>query len=467
MKSPARTHQIYAFSLALWSALVCLNASAQIQSNSVPGAQAPLTAQERLDAIRQSLVEASLKASTRVSSTTWLDRQGSLRENSTFKNNLEVAGVKVIGFERDDTGTAKARLQIPNGSYQNTTTDPSKQNTVKDIGLKGAVQKFNRLLTKAADFAKEMSPQDNSIQTPLCQPQAGMRLNHVMGLSLDIDPSANNVLLQTLLPQLQKQWVDQPTATGSARTWKAVNNLPDASMSKSMTSYERALIGNRPQTLPWEAVLKIRTEALPASGIEGLMGYSGNNLVLNLDFQILGTESQSEKFEESVSLAIDVDRPAWSAPKVNTASLTSIQDQLQTWRDTAEQWLSCQIITPSVTAVFPQQLQINAGTFTGVRKGDEWLVASPAQFPSGLLGKEGAPQTLLAKVQSVTPYNAQLVVLAGPAQAVQPEWRAWPTETLLTEPNLQPTTKRTIPAAKRSVKMVPTNAPATLTMSPY
>jgi hypothetical protein len=120
-----------------------------------------------------------------------------------------------------------------------------------------------------------------------------------------------------------------------------------------------------------------------------------------------------------------------------------------------------------VTAVFPQQLQINAGTFTGVRKGDEWLVASPAQFPSGLLGKEGAPQTLLAKVQSVTPYNAQLVVLAGPAQAVQPEWRAWSTETLLTEPNLQPTTKRTIPAAKRSVKIVPTNAPATLTMSPY
>jgi hypothetical protein len=116
--------------------------------------------------------------------------------------------------------------------------------------------------------------------------------------------------------------------------------------------------------------------------------------------------------------------------------------------------------------VNPQQVQINAGTFNGVRKGDEWLVASPDQFPSGLLGKDGAPQTLLAKVQSVTPYNAQLVVLAGPAQAVQPEWRAWPTETLATEPNLQPTTKRTTPSVKRSVKM-PINAPDTLTMSPY
>jgi len=466
MSTPARTHQICAFSLALWSALVCLNASAQIQSNSVPGAQAPLTAQERLDAIRQSLVEASLKTSTRVASTTWLDRQGSLRENSTFKNNLEVTGVKVIGFDRDDTGTAKARLQIPDVNYQNATVSQPKQDPVRETGLKGAVQKFNRLMTKAADFAKEMSPQDNSIQAPLCQTKAGMRLNHVMGLSLEIGPSANNVLLQTLLPQLQKQWVDQPTATGSARTWKTVNNLPNASMSKTMTSYERALIGNRPQTLPWEAILKISTESLPASGIQGLMGYSGNQLVLNLDFQILGNDSQSEKFEESVSLTIDVDRPAWSAPKVSAASLTSIQDQLQTWRDTAAQWLSCQNMNPSVTAVYPQQLQINAGTFSGVRKGDEWLVANPAQFPSGLLGKEGAPQTVLAKVQSVTPYNAQLVVLAGPAQAAQPEWRAWPTETLVTEPNLQPTINRTIPAVKRSVKIV-SKTPDTLTMSPY
>jgi len=169
MNPLARTHQICAFSLALWSALVCLNASAQIQSNSVPGAQAPLTAQERLDAIRQSLVEASLKTNTRVSSTTWLDRQGSLRENSTFKNTLEVTGVKVIGFDRDDTGTAKARLQIPNGNYPNATVSQPKQEPVRETGFKGAVQKFSKLMTKAADFAKEMSPQDNSIQAPLCQ----------------------------------------------------------------------------------------------------------------------------------------------------------------------------------------------------------------------------------------------------------------------------------------------------------
>jgi hypothetical protein len=195
------------------------------------------------------------------------------------------------------------------------------------------------------------------------------------------------------------------------------------------------------------------------------MGLSGNNLVLKLDFQIVGTESQAEKFEESVSLAINVDRQAWSAPKVTSDSLLSVQDQLQTWRDKAEQWLSCQSINPSVTAVFPQQVQINAGAVAGVRKGDEWLVASPARFPAELMGKEGAPQTLLAQVQSVTPYNSQLVVLAGPAQAAQPEWRAWPTDTLIKEPSVAPTPNKTAPT-KRPVKAT-VGANANYNYSPY
>jgi hypothetical protein len=84
-----------------------------------------------------------------------------------------------------------------------------------------------------------------------------------------------------------------------------------------------------------------------------------------------------------------------------------------------------------------QQIEINVGSLVGVKQGDEWLVANPAHFPKELVGKNGAPQTLLARVQSVTPFNSQLVVLAGPVQSVQANWRAWPTETILKEPSLQ------------------------------
>ena len=52
--------------------------------------KAPLNAQERLEAIRHSLVEASLQTPTKVLSTSWLDNNGSLRETSSFKNGMQV-----------------------------------------------------------------------------------------------------------------------------------------------------------------------------------------------------------------------------------------------------------------------------------------------------------------------------------------------------------------------------------------
>jgi hypothetical protein len=114
-----------------------------------------------------------------------------------------------------------------------------------------------------------------------------------------------------------------------------------------------------------------------------------------------------------------------------------------------------------VTAVASRQIEINAGSLAGVKKGDEWLIANPSRFPAELIGKEGAPQTLLAHVQSVTPFNSQLVVLAGPVQAAQANWRAWPTETLVKEPQVQTATTT---QSKRTTKSMTNPA---VVMTPY
>ena len=457
----------HALALALVAGLMGQQACAQNNNlnKSVPAAQAPLTAQERLDAIRQSLVDASLQTPTRVSTTTWVDPQGSLRENSRFQNNMDVRGVRVAGFERDESGQAKARLQFPNNT-NTTSSDRNGDSAITETGLKGAVQKFSKLMAKATTFVKDKSSQDAAEDAPTCASKVSAHMNHVIDFGMDIDPSANRVLLQALLPMLQTQWVQSSSAEGNARAWRAVNSLPAASMSHKMTTYERALIGNRPAVLPWQGLLKIRTVALPATGIEGLMGHSGNSVTLQLDFQLASNEAHVEKYEESASLQLEIDRPAWSAPRLTQASLNLVQAQLQTWRAGAEQWLSCHAINPAVTAVNAQQLQINAGALAGVRKGDELLVANPARFPKELLSKEGAPQTLLAQVQSVSAYNAQLVVLAGPAQAAQADWRAWPTDTLVKEPQVAPAAKPASTNTQRSVKTA-ANANASFVMNPY
>ena len=424
--------------------------------------QAPLTAQERLDAIRQSLVDASLQNPTRVSTTTWIDPQGSLRENSTFKNALDVQGVKVLGYERDDAGQAKARLQFPSNMVAQQAASKNETPRVKETGLQGAVDKFSQLMSKTLGSVKtvEASAQDNS-----CTQKVGARMNHLVSLDVQIDANASALVLQTLLPHIQAQWVQTNVQSGKANAWRAVNNLPAASMANSMTAYERALIGNRPDTLPWQAVLKVKTESVKASSLEAYLGAQNPASFLTLDFQLVGTDGQAVQFEDSATLNLAFERSSWAAPKMNAASVAAIQDQLQAWRGAAEDWLNCQQINPVVTAAMGQQIEINAGALSGVRKGDEWLLANPARFPAELMSREGAPQTLLASVQSVTPYGSQLVVLAGPAQAVQANWRAWPTETLLKEPSVLPSARGAVPS-KRPAK-APVSENANFTLSPY
>ena len=421
--------QINAVCLAL-SAGVSMQVAAQNQaplpSKKLPSGamapQAPLTPQERLDAIRQSLIDASLQSPTRVSSTSWVDSQGSLRENSTFKNGMEVRGVKVLRFERDENGQAKASLQYPTSSTDaQVTAAPATKPSTTEVP-------------------------ENSLQADSsCTSPVGSRMNHVIGLEVQIDPNAPNALLQTLVPQIQTQWVQSNAQNGKANAWRAVNNLPSASMANSMTGYERALVGNRPETLPWQATLTVKTTSLPQSTLEAYLGAKNPNFFMTLEFQLVNTEGLPAQIEEEATLSLEIERSSWSAPKMTAASVAKIQQQLRTWRNSAHDWLNCHPLNPQVTAVRGQQLEINAGALSGVRKGDEWIVANPARFPAELMSKEGAPQTLLATVQSVSPHGSQLMVLAGPAQAVQANWRAWPTETLTKEPSILPSTRPSAP----------------------
>lgn len=408
-------------------AVLCLGMS--LPSIAHAGRDEPLTAQERLEAIRQGLVEATLQTPTKVITTSWIDAQGSLRESSSFKNGMVVRGVKVLAYGRDEAGQAKAQLQ----------TSP-----VSDKEL------------------SESSQGNPPPSTGQCSQKVGSNLNHVVKLNLAIEPTVHPMVLQFLLPQIQSLWVNSASGANTpnnAKQWRVFNSLPPPSMANNLSAYERALISQHSQSSPWQASLIIKTYPTPAKGFEGYPGYKAPGLALDLGYQMTSTDGQVLVMEETVSLVLDIERPAWAAPRIATASALGVQEQLQEWRAMSEQWLECQHLNPVVTAVSGQQIQINAGSLAGVRQGDEWLIANPARFPAELASKDGAPQTLLARVQAVTPYQSQLVVLAGPVQAVQANWRAWPTETLIKEPNLLPSANRPPAPIKRPVKPVASATP--------
>ncbi|MFB0900352.1 MAG: hypothetical protein QMB14_12235 [Polaromonas sp.] len=71
------------------------------------------SSEERLEAIRQGLVQAALEGATRVESMAWIDGQGVLREGSSFRSGMDVRGVQVLNYVRDNSGQPQARLQLP------------------------------------------------------------------------------------------------------------------------------------------------------------------------------------------------------------------------------------------------------------------------------------------------------------------------------------------------------------------
>lgn len=430
VKASYKTRSLHlSICLGLWLGFVAPGFAAQ-------GADAPMSAQERLDAIRLSLVENSLQTPTKVITTSWIDASGSLRESSSFKNGMEVRGVRVLSYTRDEAGQPKAKIQtttapLPTSNNLVPTTHLAASLTaIKDFSFKGLFQKLKQTVLL----------QNETPATPICTSKVMSPLHQLVSLEVDVEPSSHPVVIQSVLTQLQSQWLEARSVNANSiqvKPWKAFNNLPPASMSNKMTAYERALVSNRLAALPWQAKLKVRTEVLPAQGLEMPFTFNHPSLALNIDFELTGNEGQATQFEDHFSLVIDLVRKEWAPAQLSSESRELIQAQFQTWRSQAEQWLGCQQPTPMVTAVYGKQLEINAGSLAGVKRGDEWLVANPMYFPSELAGKDGASQTLLAKVQSVTPFNAQLVVLAGPAQVAQTEWRAWPTEVLLKEPHVQ------------------------------
>ena len=142
-----------------------------------------------------------------------------------------------------------------------------------------------------------------------------------------------------------------------------------------------------------------------------------------------------------VNLNLELETDAWKPAKLNAESYALLTQQFQQWHSSVSQLLACEAITPKVTEVQTETLRINAGSESGVRKGDEWLVADPAKFPSQLVGQDGASQMLLAKVDSVSAYHSVLTIVAGSAKSAQAQWRAWPTETLLKEASVLPSAK--------------------------
>jgi hypothetical protein len=365
-----------------------------------------LSAEERLAAVRQSLLQAALEAPTKVVATSWIDEQGALREMNSFRNGMQVRGVRIVSYERDAKGQASADVQWD----------------------------------KVSD-ASDKSP-------AVCAP-ATERFKHLVTLQWDL-PGNLDADQRWMLESLRKLLAERLRASAStAGQWTLRDKLPEP-----QGAYARALLGEANPAVTWGATIRMiqvppvvaQAPSQPAADpnavavrVPGWFSGSGSpqlywdnapRLSVRLELSLFERDAMRPAFQRTLHMDLLSEQTGFGPVQLSEATRTALAPQIAHLADSVGAVLACRAFNPQVIFADGGQFQIDAGSASGVQVGDEWVLVNGHQIPQRSLDAGVIAQTVLARVSSVSEGSARLQWLAGPQKAVQTQWRAWPARSL-------------------------------------
>lgn len=327
---------------------------------------AELKPEERLQAIRQAMVDAAMNSHTLVSSTSWMDTQGALRELNRFSSEIKLRDLQVAEYSRDSQNQPRAVLA----------------NTSVDM-----------VPAKACRAPKAKAP-----------------LRHVMSLGLDVSPEF-----------IQAQRYEAQQVGRFARA-KVLQSAPQAQHLRLMTdavhvrAYDRAIHGHGEEHVAWHLQLSVA----PANyyTTEGKSGYVLRWLAKSATGQT--------PVHGDVVLGITPPSHVVGTPKMDDDLMRNIQVQVDRMLQHIDQALACEPPAMAVVAGDKGQFTLRAGETAGLRVGDKVLLSDPRVLPQHALEVGALDGAVLAEVKSVSAYQSELKQVAGRAQKNQGSWVAWP-----------------------------------------
>ncbi len=364
----------------------------------------PVSPSDKLAAIRHELVKAALDAPTQVQVTQWIDGQGVLRESSSFRSGMKIRGVRVLSYEKNGDGELGAKLDWE-------TPSPS----------------------KAALATAQNSPHQPSKN---CKRDETGHLVHVAALTWNLG-SQWNVDEQRLLLDLREQFrSDWERSNPNTTIWRL--SEPKAEVIRS--SYNQALLASGADDIPLE--INISVTPIPTSRMarqvetsekfiwENVSPVFESNPPLRLQLQMtLGNRLQSRPvLRLTAPIELQAEQNNLEATRLNPATRQLVFQQTQSWAKEIQDTLTCLPVVARVTQATPSEFRINAGAASGVRVGDEWLLADEHKIPQRLLEANSTVSSVLATVQVVDQHHAVLRVQAGAANNVRRNWVAWAVE---------------------------------------
>ena len=356
---------------------------ALILSASLPGrllAQAaPPSAESRLEALRNALLERALKAPARLRSAAWIDESGTLRENLQIQSDVKLRGIRVLSY-LEEGGALKADV-------------------LADMASAPDSCQGSGHLKRQALLSMSHEPQDGRLayhQLPELTARAQQTL--LAGFALD------------------EAWVLTPASSATS-------------------TYEQALAAPVPQATPY--LLQLKLEASDGdyqTVIKGRPAAPRNELLetlglfssppaksIRLSLRLLERSSNRVLWSESSGLVYpDPGRNLQRQPL--PASLTEpIEALLGDWRIKMGKALACEPLQLSVAAIETvpgeqtERLALNAGNRIGLRVGDKLLLVDRTRFPRKSLEAGTLDRAALIEVLSVSADGAYAKRVAGPA----------------------------------------------------
>jgi hypothetical protein len=329
-------------------------------------AAADISGEERLSAIREALVDAAMKSTTHVSSTSWMESDGVLKEYNRFNSDIRV----------------------------------------RDLELKVSQAEDKSSQTKVVAKQTEVVAAD-----PCAAPMSKQKLSHVMTLGINVSPDlppAQRYRGQ----QIERYAFDKILAAATAHpSWRLVV------APKYSRTYEREVYSRGEQDIQFHMQLTIA--AAPPGRMVDEMG------AFAMNWQVASPVQARPRWQYSDVIVSPIAVKAVGSNTLSSDTLEAIDRAVQKVVAQLDTQLTCE--PPSFSVVEEKgRFLVKAGQTSGLRIGDKLVLANADLLPQRALEAGALGASMLAEVKSVSAYQAEVVPVTKRVKNNDGNWLAWP-----------------------------------------
>ena len=339
-----------------------------------------LDAEARLESIKQALVDITLGSEIELSSAAYLDDSGVLRETSVMTTNAKVRGVRVLSYVKAAAGIAEAELNAE---------------VLSDKSCPGG---RSSLIREAV--------------VQVAQNYKNHRVgNHYLN-------EINELLENTVVDKLSsvEGWSVSGFSVEEPYYMRLVSGRPGNHAAYRIEIYSRLLPGiEQSQRGLWRKKLTGSGKMLPARQVE-------------LEIVLKHRDSVAPLWQRSYTLKY----PEEAAAYIKTSLPDKFQDELARAAESLivemQDVFKCRVEYLKITRAGAGEMGyvLQAGSFNGVKEGDQFLLSDNPAILNQVLGKEGLQGLGLAEIQRVNERTAVLTQIAGPPLRELSRYKALP-----------------------------------------